>query len=90
MLQRDTQTSYDIIPDLIEEMQKPSLENGIAFWSMYEAMGGKNSMKIWYDNKLGSGDFTHFTESGTERISELLFESLLKDLLTVQSPEMYK
>lgn len=90
MLQRDTQTSYDIIPDLIEEMKKQSLENGIAFWSMYEAMGGKNSMKIWYDNKLGSGDFTHFTESGTERISELLFESLLKDLLTVQSPEMYK
>ncbi|MDO4881634.1 MAG: lipase [Capnocytophaga sp.] len=90
MLKRDTQTSYDILPEFIEEMKKQSLENGIAYWSMYEAMGGKNSMKIWYDNKLGSGDFTHFTETGTERISELLFEALLKDLLTVQSPEMYQ
>ena len=90
MLRRSTKTSYDIIPSLVEEMKSQALENGFAFWSMYEAMGGKNSMRIWYENKMGAGDLVHFSDKGTERISELLFQNLVEDLLSVQPVEMYK
>jgi hypothetical protein len=90
MLRRSSKTTYDIIPVLVEEMKKQTAENGFAFWSMYEAMGGKNSMKIWYDNRMAASDLVHFSDKGTERISELLFQNLVEDLLSVQSVEMYR
>lgn len=90
MLERQTQLSYSILPALTQEMRTQALENGFAFWSMYEAMGGENAMNVWHENGLGSHDFTHFTSKGTERISELLFEELLNNLLSVQNPDLYK
>ena len=90
MLKRSTKTTYDIIPELVEEMKKQAAENGFAFFSMYEAMGGKNSMKIWYDNRMAASDLVHFSDKGTERIAQLLFQNLVEDLLSVQSPDMYK
>ena len=90
MLQRSTKTTYDIIPELVEEMKKQTAENGFAFFSMYEAMGGKNSMKIWYDNRMAASDLVHFSDKGTERMAQLLFQNLVEDLLSVQSPDMYK
>ena len=90
MLRRSTKTTYDIIPELVEEMKKQTAENGFAFFSMYEAMGGKNSMKIWYDNRMAASDLVHFSDKGTERIAQLLFQNLVEDLLSVQSLDMYK
>ena len=71
-------------------MKKQAAENGFAFFSMYEAMGGKNSMKIWYDNLMVASDLVHFSDKGTERIAQLLFQNLVEDLLSVQPVEMYK
>ena len=90
MLRRSSKTTYDIIPELVAEMKKQAAENGFAFFSMYEAMGGKNSMKIWYDNRMAASDLVHFSDKGTERIAQLLFQNLVEDLLSVQPVEMYK
>ena len=90
MLRRSSKTTYDIIPELVAEMKKQAVENGFAFFSMYEAMGGKNSMKIWYDNRMAASDLVHFSDKGTERIAQLLFQNLVEDLLSVQPVEMYK
>ena len=84
MLRRSSKTTYDIIPELVAEMKKQAAENGFAFFSMYEAMGGKNSMKIWYDNRMAASDLVHFSDKGTERIAQLLFQNLVEDLLSVQ------
>ena len=53
----------------------------MAYWSMFEAMGGKNSMKYWVDQKLASSDYTHFSASGTKVVSELFFVALYMDLI---------
>ena len=90
MLRRSSKTTYDIIPELVAEMKKQAAENGFAYFSMYEAMGGKNSMKIWYDNRMAASDLVHFSDKGTERIAQLLFQNLVEDLLSVQPVEMYK
>lgn len=87
MLRPDTQVSYSIIPTLVAEMKKQALHKGIAFWSMYEAMGGENSMKVWFDKGFGSTDFIHFTQSGTDKISELLYNELEANLLAVQKTD---
>ena len=90
MLKRSTKTTYEILPELVAEMKKQAAENGFAFFSMYEAMGGKNSMKIWYDNRMAASDLVHFSDKGTERMAQLLFQSLVEDLLSVQPPQMYR
>lgn len=72
--------TYPLLPYLNETLKKNCLNNGVAYWSMYNAMGGKGSMKLWVDEKLAGSDYTHFTPKGTKIISELLFTSLYLDL----------
>ncbi len=72
--------TYPLLPYLNKILKKTCVENGIAFWSMYDAMGGKNSMQHWVDQGLAANDYTHFSPSGTKIISELFFLALYLDL----------
>lgn len=73
-------TTYALLPYVNEELQKMCLENNVAYWSIYEAMGGKNTMPMWVENKLAANDYTHFSPKGTKIISELFFVALYLDL----------
>lgn len=73
-------TSYDLLPYLDKKLKEKCLENNVAYWSMFKAMGGKNSLQYWYEQNLMGSDYTHFTPSGTRVIAELLFTSLQLDL----------
>ncbi|UZO82587.1 lipase [Aquimarina sp. ERC-38] len=73
-------TTYPLLPYLNNTLQTTCLENNIAYWSMYDAMGGEGSMSYWVDQKLAGKDYTHFTRSGTKIISELFFTALYLDL----------
>lgn len=66
------------IVELVKVQKKIAIDNKVAFWNMYEAMGGKNSMVKWVDNNpsLGVKDYVHFTSIGGKRIAELLMDSL--------------
>lgn len=72
--------TYPLLPYLNEVLQTMCLENDMAYWSMFDAMGGKNSMAHWVDQKLAANDYTHFSPSGTKIISELFFLALYMDL----------
>ncbi|MDR3339005.1 MAG: hypothetical protein LBT25_02720 [Candidatus Symbiothrix sp.] len=67
------------LAETVQGMKEAALENGAAFWNMYEVMGGKNSMIEWVRNKpaLAASDYTHFTPRGAERIGEMFYESLM-------------
>ena len=73
--------TYKLLPYLNEELEKMCLENNIAYWNMYEAMGGKNTMPMWVEKKLAASDYTHFSPKGTKIISELFFIALYLDLM---------
>ncbi|MDP4704500.1 MAG: lipase, partial [Polaribacter sp.] len=73
--------TYKLLPYLNKVLKDSCLENGIAYWSMFDAMGGINSMKHWVDQKLASSDYTHFSPSGTKVVSELFFLALFMDLI---------
>jgi len=66
------------IIELIEVQKKIAINNKVAFWNMFEAMGGKNSMVKWVDNNpsLAVKDYVHFTSIGGKRIADLLMSSL--------------
>jgi lysophospholipase L1-like esterase len=72
--------TYALLPYLNKILEKTCHENNIAYWSMFDAMGGENAMQHWVDQKLAGSDYTHFTHSGTKVISELLFMALYMDL----------
>lgn len=72
--------TYPLLPYLNEKLMETCLINDIAYWSMYDAMGGKGSMEFWVEEKLAGNDYTHFTRSGTKIISELFFTALYLDL----------
>ncbi len=73
--------TYKLLPYLNKVLKESCYENNIAYWSMFDAMGGKNSMKHWVDEKLAAKDYTHFSPSGTKVVSELFFLTLYLDLI---------
>ncbi len=72
--------TYPLLPYLDQKLKEMCTANNIAYWSMYEAMGGKNSMPYWVEQKWAGSDYTHFTAKGNRIISELFFTSLQLDL----------
>lgn len=72
--------TYPLLPYLDEKLKQTCNENGWAFWSMFNAMGGKNSMPHWVNQGLAANDYTHFSSKGTRIISELFFTALYIDL----------
>ena len=66
----------------IRDAQKAaSFDAGCAFWDVFEAMGGRNSMPSWvYANPpLAQKDFTHFSPIGAKIIGEMFYSSLMNE-----------
>lgn len=70
--------TYPLLECVRDELKKAALENGCMFWDMYLNMGGYNSMIKWVeaDPPLAGKDYTHFTLSGTKKISEMLWQAI--------------
>jgi lysophospholipase L1-like esterase len=66
------------IPKIVAAQRKLALELGCAFFNTYEAMGGEGTALRWYQANphLMTGDFTHPTRTGADRVARLLVEAL--------------
>ncbi len=66
--------SYPSVEKVRDAMRKASLDMDCAFWDMYEAMGGNNSMPSWVfaDPSLAISDFVHFNSRGAKIMAEML------------------
>ena len=76
--------TYPFVPKMNKLMREEALKNGIAYFSIFEAMGGENSMTAWVKKGMAVSDYVHFTPQGTKLISEVFYQCLLNDLATVQ------
>lgn len=76
--------TYPYLITLNEKMKEECLANGIAFWSIYEAMGGENSMVAWVEKDMAASDYVHLKPKGTQIISEMFFEHLHNDILATK------
>ena len=75
----DKYKTYDILPPLVDALKSAALSNGCAFWNMYEAMGGENTMPDWvyHEPQLAEKDFVHFTPNGANIMARMLYTAII-------------
>lgn len=71
--------TMDAIPAMRNAQREIAERTGIAFWDMYEAMGGRNSMVNYVQSRppLAAKDYTHLTFKGGKKLASHLVKSLL-------------
>jgi len=63
------------IPKFVEIQAELAAEENVAFWNLYKAMGGFNTMKRWVEEenpRLANLDYTHTNHAGASKIAGLL------------------
>lgn len=83
----DAYVTRPYLEDVRNAMKTNALAQGVVFWDMYEAMGGKNSMASWVtaDPPLAASDYTHFSPQGARKVGELFYSALIGDFAEYHS-----
>ena len=65
------------LPELNDSLRAMALRNDIAYWDMFNVMGGEGSMAQWVKHKpaLAGPDYIHFTFTGAQEIGSDLARS---------------
>lgn len=73
--------TWPLLPEVNEMIKELCASNGVAYWDMFHAMGGRNAMPQWVEAKpsLAAPDYIHFTEKGANHIASILYSSLMND-----------
>ena len=64
--------TYSMLPAIVDSLRTTAINHGAAFWSIYDAMGGWNSMLAWKKQGLAGSDYIHFTPKGAAMMGERL------------------
>ena len=75
---RGQRTTYPMLPTLVNQLQQMANSHGAAYWSIYDAMGGYESMLTWHRNHYAGDDFIHFTIKGANIMGDYLSDVILK------------
>jgi hypothetical protein len=70
--------SYPLLEELTDQLRNELLSRGIAFWDLYDVMGGSGSMVKWVDAipALAVRDYIHFTPKGASKVGGSLVQAL--------------
>ena len=73
--------SYPNIEKIRDAQRKAAFRAGCAFWDLYEAMGGHNSMLSWvqHDPPLANDDYTHFLPAGSRLVGKMIYDAIMKE-----------
>jgi lysophospholipase L1-like esterase len=64
---------------LLRSQKKIADEHGVAFFSLFDAMGGVGSMRSWVQDsipKLANTDYTHMTHKGSDYLAQFIYQYL--------------
>lgn len=67
--------TYPIIHSLIDSLASTTTRHGVAFWSIFHAMGGENTMPQWVKEGLAGEDYIHFSQRGADLMGDFLAEA---------------
>jgi hypothetical protein len=71
--------TYEFLPYCVEQMKRVTMESGGAFWNLYAAMGGRNSMPAWVEKGLAGGDYIHFSNGGAKVASQMFYNAFIAE-----------
>lgn len=73
--------TYPNIEKIRNAQRNAAFRAGCAYWDVFEAMGGKNSMPSWVaaDPPLAEKDYTHFSFRGARIIGEMIYNALMSE-----------
>ena len=69
--------SYPMVSYMDKLLQRMSMEEHIAYFSLYRWMGGAGSMKRWQETGLAGEDGVHFYRSGARKAGNAVAEWIL-------------
>lgn len=74
-------TSYPYLVEVRDALKQICFDNEVAYWDVYEVMGGYNSMPQWVeqDPPLAGHDYIHFTPRGAKKVAELFWKAIVTD-----------
>jgi hypothetical protein len=81
-------TTDPAIPYLVESQRMLAQNTGAAFWSLYDAMGGFESMATKWangDTLYANKDYTHFNFRGARKVGQMLFYELMHEYKLYQA-----
>lgn len=67
--------TYPMLPEMVKSLQSTVNAHGAAFWSIFHAMGGINSMPAWVSKGLGGADYIHFSQRGVDIMGDRLSQA---------------
>ena len=77
--EKDKYVTYPNLDKVRKALKDATFKGGAAYWDMYKAMGGKNSMPSWVfaHPPLASKDFVHFNPRGAKIIAQMFYNSFI-------------
>jgi lysophospholipase L1-like esterase len=77
-------TEYQSYPNVVhvrDALRQAAFDCGVAYFDIYEVMGGENSMVQWVqaEEPLAGNDYVHFNPRGARIIADAFIKSLLED-----------
>lgn len=69
------------LPNVLETQAKLAFDNHLAFFNLFETMGGENSIVDWANQNppLANKDYIHPNARGTDILADKIFKALMKD-----------
>ena len=67
------------VPYMVATQKEIARNNKVAFWNLYQAMGGENTMVNWVegDTVFACKDYTHLNSVGAKKVGDLFFDKLM-------------
>jgi lysophospholipase L1-like esterase len=79
--EKDRFVTYPNLENIRDALRNAAFSSDCAFWDMYSAMGGRNSMPSWVNAQppLATSDFVHFNERGARVLAEMFYNAFMHD-----------
>lgn len=77
--------TYPMLPLMDATLRAMCAEQHIAYWSLFQAMGGKGSMAQWQEKNFARSDGIHFSQKGAAHAGNLLAKWMLQGIQEFQN-----
>ena len=84
-------STYASLEPVRDALRDAAHATGCAFWDMYEAMGGRNSIQdfVMADPPLASTDHIHFTPRGANLMAGMFFDAVMLEYRKYKDRKQY-